>query len=451
MSLCAHHHFCGLDGGADPRQGLCILHTGDPGKDRQIFSKALEAHRHTKGNDFTLIVFPEKVNGEMFDFGRPVKFDDATFLDDVEFRATIFNEVAFFSGAKFKKKADFTGAQFAAEARFYGASFTSDATFMLATFADQADFLGAKFVQTALFTEATFIKVVNFMGAVFSGTALFNRAKFLGGALFRASFNGSVAFDGTLFRGHTLFAPFKQGTPIFSGIDVDFRRSIIDPPEAIAFREADLQKCRFLDTDLHKAEMTGVIWPRSPSRFSNFIPGLPGRTGIFDDTSVPEKLPDRPWDRIERIYRELKQNYEDRCDYERAGDFHYGEKEMRRLNPSTPVILRLVLTLYWLLSGYGERYLRPLFWVGGLLALSTIGYITFGLRLKPDQGGGFLTLTNLWDWLLAFDYSLRVMTLLRPDSLVPIGCSRFINTAQSLLGPALLALLALALRQRLRR
>jgi hypothetical protein len=157
----------------------------------------------------------------------------------------------------------------------------------------------------------------------------------------------------------------------------------------------------------------------------------------------------RPWSQLERPYRELKQNYEDRRDYERAGDFHYGEKEMRRQNPDTAWGLRLFLTLYWLFSGYGERYLRPLLWTGLLFVGSTFGYMWWGLH--PKASGSSLAWTNGWNWLQAAYYSFRVMTFLKPDDWVPAGYTHVINTFQTLLSPLFLGLFALALRQRLKR
>jgi len=47
-------------------------------------------------------------------------------------------------------------------------------------------------------------------------------------------------------------------------------------------------------------------------------------------------------------------------------------------------------------------------------------------------------------------YSLRVMTLLRPDDLVPVRVAKVVYTLQSLLGPLFLGLFALAVRQRLK-
>jgi hypothetical protein len=126
---------------------------------------------------------------------------------------------------------------------------------------------------------------------------------------------------------------------------------------------------------------------------------------------------------------------------------------MRRQNPETTLGLRFFLTLYWLFSGYGERYLRPLLWAGLLFVGSTIGYMWWGLRLK--DGSSSLAWTypwiNPWDWLRSAYYSFRVMTLLKPDDWVPLRYAQVINTFQTLLGPTFLGLFALALRQRLKR
>jgi len=53
-------------------------------------------------------------------------------------------------------------------------------------------------------------------------------------------------------------------------------------------------------------------------------------------------------------------------------------------------------------------------------------------------------------WLSALHYSFRVMTLLKPDELEPMGFAKVIQTLQSLLGPLFLGLFALAVRQRLK-
>ena len=94
-------------------------------------------------------------------------------------------------------------------------------------------------------------------------------------------------------------------------------------------------------------------------------------------------------------------------------------------------------------------------WSGGLLPKSpgiTVTPVTTGLfvlRVTPDRPSP-LTITEGSDWLSAMNYSLRVMTLLRPDDLVPAGVGKGVYTLQSLLGPLFLGLFGLAVRQRLK-
>lgn len=400
MPNCSLYEICGLSVEANSEANSCVLHSRDAGKDKQAFAAALIAHRQKNGDRFSHIVFPDKVD-----------FKGATFGNDADFTHAWFTQAAFFNGATFCKGAD-----------FFRAVFYKQAIFLNAEFAEEADFYGA----------------------VFDGLVSFCRTKFCNGANFEdAWFRGrEVEFALSHFqKRRVFFAPRKwpdETVPVFSEVAVNFEQVIIEPPALVTFLEADLRKCQFLDTDVRKVQMTGVIWPKIGSRF-----------GVYDEIAALESRYKRPWARIERLYRELKQNYEDRRDYERAGDFHYGEKEMRRRNPETPFVLRILLTLYWLFSGYGERYLRPLIWAGILLILSTFGYLTLGLR--PKDGERILALTNVWDWLMAVRYSLQVMTFLRPEDLVPIGLAKLVNTIESLVGPLLLGLFALAVRQRLKR
>src|SRR5262249_51700270 len=66
-----------------------------------------------------------------------------------------------------------------------------------------------------------------------------------------------------------------------------------------------------------------------------------------------------------------------------AADFYYGEMEMRRHRcASTPPAERLILTLYWLISGYSLRGLRTVLALLMLLALATGLIATFGF---PDH------------------------------------------------------------------
>jgi uncharacterized protein YjbI with pentapeptide repeats len=369
-------------------------------------------------------------------FTQESYFGRATFTEAAEFLEAAFGEAGDFHGAKFTKRANFFGATFTAEAGFIGTTFTEEADFSWAIFSRRTNFIDAMFLKRADFSEAGFIEA-NFSGATFNHGANFV------GAGFTRTIIGSEREERLV-----------KARYIFAGAKVDFRRVIINSPDVVTFIGADLTKCQFLDTDLRKMQLVDVKWPQKGRRLVVYdeiaLAELEDETEeLEDETEEEEEGSVRPWSQIERLYRELKQNYEDRRDYEHAGDFHYGEKEMRRQNPDTALGLRFFLALYWLFSGYGERYLRPLLWAGLLFVGSTIGYMWWGLR--PKAGGSQLAWTNGWDWLQGAHYSFRVMTLLKPDDWVPVGYAHVINTFQTLLGPLSLGLFALALRQRLKR
>lgn len=58
MPECRHQVICGRNGGESTEEGLCILHSHNLGKDKQLFVKALEDHQKNKGHDFSFFVFP---------------------------------------------------------------------------------------------------------------------------------------------------------------------------------------------------------------------------------------------------------------------------------------------------------------------------------------------------------------------------------------------------------
>jgi hypothetical protein len=99
------------------------------------------------------------------------------------------------------------------------------------------------------------------------------------------------------------------------------------------------------------------------------------------------------------------------------------------------------------MSGYGERYLRPLFWTFLLLLASSFGYLESGIVFEEKILSG----ENISDLLATAHYSVQVMALIKPTGWKLLGYSQVIHTVQRIMGPILLGLFALALRQRLRR
>lgn len=84
------------------------------------------------------------------------------------------------------------------------------------------------------------------------------------------------------------------------------------------------------------------------------------------------------WTKLSRAYRDLKAAYEGNHDYIYASDFHFAEKELRRINHEVPRHTRFQLQLYWLVSGYGERVLRPIWWFLAIWLLGALPYYLWG-------------------------------------------------------------------------
>lgn len=187
---------------------------------------------------------------------------------------------------------------------------------------------------------------------------------------------------------------------------------------------------------------------------------------------------------LSKAYRDLKVAYEQDRDYIYASDFHYGEKELRRINPTVPWPTKFQLNLFWMINGYGERALRPialfLFLVlGGALAYDEGKGLTRPMeevyRIKTSSEGLLSrdepTVIRIlpgsretrWYqcdkpaepcWWESVAYSAATAAFLRPDFLVlkeGISPARIMSWFQTLAGPALFAMFALAIRNKLKR
>ncbi|MCJ7546554.1 MAG: pentapeptide repeat-containing protein [Deltaproteobacteria bacterium] len=463
MAKCIHHDVCGLNAEIG-FEGFCILHCVNPDKDKKAFAKKFEEHRKNKGDDFSYFVFPESIDFRGITFTKKVSFAGATFTKETNFAGVTFPkeadftdatfiEEAFFFETKFIEEAFFFETTFIGEANFTWATFTENAHFTDATFTEETYFPEAAFIEKAIFFKATFNEQADFAGATFTKEADFSWATFMRGASFDGSIfkEGDAIFSDSHLFGRTLFLGEKGNqekirNPIFSNVTVYFNNVDINPPNAVIFRDADLGRCSFLGTRIDQVEFTNVKWAMIRKTVLWKKLGY-SRTAIYDEKIIEKKDEDiLDWEHIERVYRDLKINHTASGDHERAGDFHYGEKEMRRRNPSSPRMHRFFLNLYRLLSGYGERYAIPLFWAFFILVGSTIGYLALGIGMADGLSLG------IKDWFTVLLYSLQVMTLLRPTELQPIGvASNAIKVFQSISGPIIIGLFALALKQRLRR
>jgi hypothetical protein len=105
---------------------------------------------------------------------------------------------------------------------------------------------------------------------------------------------------------------------------VDFRTVRSDSPGTLWFSEADLRKCRLLDSDLRRFRLTRLIWPAVVSRWEV-------RAGVYDEIVRLRAGETRPWSRIQRLYHDLKRRCEVDGEYEQAGEFHLAiRRRLRR-------------------------------------------------------------------------------------------------------------------------
>jgi hypothetical protein len=158
-------------------------------------------------------------------------------------------------------------------------------------------------------------------------------------------------------------------------------------------------------------------------------------------TNDPEIVvfPDVSAAQVEGVYRSLRKALESGANEPGASDFYYGEMELRRVDKRTNWAERLIITIYWLSSGYGLRASRALAWLflvvlGGAIALREVGFRSPSTAFHRA-------------WLSAWESAIPGIG--RTDQLT--GWGRAINLVLAVFGPVFLALAALALRNRVKR
>lgn len=151
------------------------------------------------------------------------------------------------------------------------------------------------------------------------------------------------------------------------------------------------------------------------------------------------QTPDRRPEAIAETYRALRHGRERSSDAPGAADFYYGEMEMRRRGTSG-LGERLILTTYWLLSGYGLRASRAMLaYLLSVLAL-TLGLMACGLKSDAP-------FAEVLVYVLA-----STTVLARPPNDLDLSTEgAYLQVIARVVGPALFALSLLALRSRVRR
>lgn len=410
---------------------------------------------------------------------------NTTFRGGVDFSLAEFRNGINLNDAQIKGDASFFGATFGSTAVFWGATFVGKSIFKCATFEQQSYFSGGVFEGKADFSDGTVFEKTAYFGTVkFRDDVLFNTVNFKGNVRFtkscflrevnfeRAIFRGSVDFRYTVFGQRACFnrstfsnqARFfgeSENRRLFIDTRVDFRNITYTTENPVRFRYADLSQCRFLRTDLRGIDFTGVKWPSGVSSDGPVFAEWFQRAGLYDEIYEQGKAMSEkksgpksaskspPWSEIERLYRQLKQNYEKRGDFPRAGDFHIGEKVAQRQNSETHWGKISLLTMYRVLSKYGERALPAVLWLVVLILSCCTGYVLMGS--SPSGTEEILSISQFSDWGKAFILSIETTFFPVQSAGFDQFGPRLLNVFQRIASPVLLALLALAIRQRVKR
>jgi uncharacterized protein YjbI with pentapeptide repeats len=453
----------GCDVPAEVEGKPCILHDPDPAKDQERFTEALR-EKPDKAN-YRGVVFPicfdqSLLSSSAGEVSHQLIFDGAVFLKGLSLAGTIFREEVRFRrahfcdgtvelrSAQFEKGTDWHKARVLVDLNCQDVQFKSFTDFNKAKFRGATTFARAIFDGHAMFDRCTIAKPINFSLARFPVEvsfldAVFERdadATFIGCTFGFANltgtvFKGPVNFGTTIWNGPVRFAA-APATPLF-GVESGFVEASFNSSQPMRFVGVDLRRCYWQGANVKSVEFVGVMWPR-----------VRGRIAVADEAMGREV----PAHELEALYRELKQNYEQRRDYATGGDFHVAEKDMRLANPRTPWHMRALLRLYRAVSLYGEDYRRAGAWTLGLWVAVSIAALWMGLEMRRVEMWFPVSWeTRTWGW--AFLHGLRAIFRLSDGdhfrSVAPAGES--LVAIAGILGPLFLGLFALALRQRLKR
>jgi len=465
--------------------------------------------------DFSSTIFKGEANFTLAIFKEHANFSSATFERDAKFRVAKFKALRVFKEPAgtvkiFKREAaTFSSAAFVGNANFYNAIFERQANFDGATFQD-VNFAGTVF-SSAKFENAVFRHNVTFTGATLGTTADsnadFRRTTFEGELYCKeVTFNGYTDFyratflDAVRFVGGEMAQDAVPSEVFAPEGRVSFSRARIEKPELVSFHMLQLRPNWFVGVDARKFDFTGVEWYGLSNRLKASLDDEVERIRQKREVGSPYAL-------LSQACRRLSANADDNRQYPLANEFHYWSMDalskeswshIRNLNLTLESLAKketwrdirkhfgLVTTLYGALSGYGVRAARAfwiLFWMSAFFAFLYMVAGPSELRAGPlaiyqSHNPSLATAFSQPDFVPpymrkgpkmpvvsaselrqsivnvghAFGYSLGALARLRPEP-QPDGPSwfQFFVTAEGILGPLQIALLALAIRRQVMR
>jgi len=352
-----------------------------------VFAQIRKAQEQHETCSFLGTIFEGDIDFSRFDADNPlpsIALNDAHFSGDANFKGTHFNGRTHFRVAQFSGNANFKEARFSGDANFLGAQFSRNASFGVAQFSENAGF------GDVLFSENS-----GFMGAQFSGNAEFTKAQFNMDADFKgAQFSEDARFDFLRIKEKArLNFRDRDKNKTFSK-EAGF--SYLDIGGSLVFEGVDLSNASFINSQINRIDFVNVKWHRS---------GWRGwRDTLYDEIALFKSLKEdsvqddgkpkmlyinyrgfKSWLTGERqsayirkvgiLYRRMKDKYRTLQNWPEVSNWHYGEKEMYRKENAFRRYLPFSFSfLYWLSSGYGERYVKA-----GVVLAALVITLSFGL------------------------------------------------------------------------
>jgi hypothetical protein len=388
------------------------------------------------------------LNGSRFNRGLVVEISDplvslsldgSTIAGDLTLNVTVPNEITL-TQATVEGRIDIT-TRGALELRLLGGTFDGRIRIVAPTFRghwNNAAINGGLVLRTHVDTRGWYVSDTTFRGVLDLSSCHFSADLDLRGATFqwcaldlsRSHISGSLALVGhqnlpdeislegvVVERGVQLNAEFRSVAPRLIA-----RHERPRLTGEVAFVNVDLSECLLVGNALQQMTFSRVIWPTRAGRYL-----------LFDETV--EKQQRIPLDSLKEAYQILKQKSQEAGDHAHAGDFHFGELEMRRHAWGALGSLFCLEFLYWLLSGYSTRPRRAFVAFGLLTVTAACLYWAVGQS-------GVSTFSD------ALRFSLAVSTLQKREA---ITVGSWIQVIQTVLAAIILALLVLAVRLRVKR
>ncbi len=141
------------------------------------------------------------------------------------------------------------------------------------------------------------------------------------------------------------------------------------------------------------------------------------------------------------VYRALRKGREDQKDEPGSADFYYGEMEMRRRS-SPWSVERLILTLYWLVSGYGLRAWRAVIALALVIIVAATSLSRVPLRVHDPYPASFCS---------RLLFSAQSGLSLSGGANLYSPATQVVQLILRIVVPSLIALAVLAVRARVKR